>query len=202
MKPLLSDHELKQATVRDYKRYAERAGQSVDANELEKLAVADLQLADAYDAGRAPAKPSKADPDIGKAQRQTLAQEAANHGAEIVTGKTIKRELAALHAKPRPGSRWSFAMGRLARILARPNLPSRKPWEDCEMPALAKRVYEIKTFVALRGMAKVGDQENPLFGLSDHDFQRKFRRMIEDICDASTGKMGHWYVDAGRGMRK
>lgn len=200
MKPLVTGTALKDVTVRDYGRAMERAGQHIAPQDLERLAVSDLELADNFEHESQP-KTKKPERDKA-AERKTVEQEAHAAGASIVTGKTIKREIASLHAKPRPGSRWSFAMGRMARILARPCLPSRKPWEDCEMPALAKRVYEIQAFVLFRQMEKVGAQVNPLFGLSDRDFERKFRRMIEDICDASTGKMGHWYVDAGRGMRK
>lgn len=199
MKPLLSGVELKQATVRDYKRWAERAGQRVDVGELEKLAVADLQLADAYDRGRDPTAKVTPDPEREQAARQSLAEQAAEQGAEIVTGgtKTITRRLAPLHAKARPGSKWSFAMGRLARILQRPNIPSRTPWVDCEMPHLAKRVYRLKAFVGLdpmRRSEKVGGEVNPFYGLSDRDFERKFRRMIEDICDDSSARLGPWWV--------
>jgi hypothetical protein len=194
VKPLLSDQALKQATVRDYKRWAERAGQSVDAQALDRLAVADLELADNYDRSAKPAVPSAPDPEREQAARKSLDAEAAESGAEIVTGKMVKREIASLHAKSIPGSKWSYAMGRLARILARPNLPSRKPWEDCEIPRLAKRVYELKAFVLFRHMEKVGDQVNPLFGLSAVDFERKFRAMTIQICDESTGRLGTWWT--------
>lgn len=189
----LTDTELKARTVRDYTRYAERAGVPTDAAGLERLAVADLELADAYDR-EVENGPAKLKPEQIQRQRATLDEAAAAEGAEIVTGRTIRREIAALHAKPRPGSKWSFAMGRLARILQRPNLPSRTPWEDCEIPHLAKRVYRIQAFVTFRHLARVGSEENPLHGLSDADFQRKFRRMIEDICDASSSKLGPWWV--------
>lgn len=198
MKPLLSDQELKQATVRDYKRWAERAGQSVDANELEKQAVADLQLADNYDAGRTSVTPKKPDPERQRAQRESLAEQAAESGAEIVGSqeRVVTRRFASLHAKSVPGSRWSYAMGRLARILERPPIPSRRPWEDCQIPKLAKEVYRLKAFIELdpmRRMEKVGDEVNPFYGLSDKDFERKFRRLIENICDRSTGRLGQWY---------
>lgn len=203
MKPPISGVALKERTVRDYKRWAERVGRSVDADTLERQAVADLELADAFDRG-AVAPSSKPNPEKVQAKRETLAEQASEHGAEIVTGKTIKRELAALHAKARPGSKWSYAMGRLARILQRPALPSREPWKDCEIPALAKKVYRLQAFVALdpmRTQERVGGEVNPFYGLSDRDFSRKFRRLIEDICDESVGRLGHWYVDAGRGRR-
>lgn len=199
MKPPVTGTALKDATVRDYRRALERAGQRVDSQALERLAVSDLELADNFEHEARPK--TKAPARDKAAERKSVEQEAQAAGASIVTGKTIKREIASLHAKARPGSRWSFAMGRLARILARPSIPSKTPWVDCEMPALAKRVYEMQAFVVFRSMEKVGAQLNPFFGLSDLDFERKFRRMVEDVCDASTGKMGHWYVDAGRGMR-
>ena len=191
MKPLVTGTALKDATVRDYRRAFERSGQSVDSAALDRLAVADLTLADNFEhVGTPKAKPAR-----DKAtERKTLEQEAQASGASIVTGQMIKREIASLHAKPIPGSKWSYAMGRLARILARPNLPSRRPWEDCEIPRLAKRVYELKAFVLFRHMEKVGDQVNPLFGLNARDFERKFRAMTIQICDESTGRLGTWWT--------
>lgn len=191
--PLITGTALKDATVRDYKRWAERAGQSVDSAALERQAVADLELADNFE-NEAVHTERKASPEDAAAKRATLEQEAQAAGAEIVTGKMIRRQIASLHAKPRPGSKWSFAMGRLARILARPPLPSRKPWEDCEIPHLAKRVYELKAFVLFRHMEFVGDQRNPLHGLNAQDFERKFRAMTMQICDESSGRMGPWFV--------
>lgn len=199
MKPI-EGIALKERTVRDYTRNYERAGFRVDPAAIERLAVADLNLADNYDA----AIPDSAYvPDAAKdaakvAEKEAaVAEEAEKVGAEIVTGKMIRRELATLHASPRPGSKWSFAMGRLARILQRPNTPSRTPWKDCEIPHLAERAHKLQAFIALdpqRRMKKVGGERNPFYRLSDRDFERKFRRMIEDICDESSGRLGTWWT--------
>lgn len=191
MKALVTGTALKDATARDYRRAFERAGQHIEPAALERLAVADLDLADNFEHDSTPrTKPAR----DTATERKTLEQEAQASGATIVTGQMIKREIASLHAKPIPGSKWSYAMGRLARILARPNLPSRKPWEDCEIPHLAKRVYELKAFVTFRHLEKVGDQANPFFGLSARDFERKFRAMTMQICDESTGRLGTWWT--------
>ena len=183
---------LKDATVRDYRRSYERAGIRMDGVDFDRLAVADLELADNFEHEAKP-RARKADPDAA-AKRVTLEQEAEKAGAEIVTGQMVSRPIASLHAKSTPGSKWSYAMGRLARILARPPTPSRTPWEDCEIPRLAKRVYELRVFVTLRHMAKCGGQTNPLHGLNNRDFERKFRAMTMQICDESSGRMGPWWI--------
>jgi hypothetical protein len=200
VKPITDPIELKERTVRDYQRNYARAGLHVEPRALEQLAVADLGLADNYEAS-IPVSAYRPDPerDAAKAAEKELAveQEAAKVGAEVVTGKMTTRILPVLHAKARPGSKWSFAMGRLARILQRPNIPSRTPWADCEIPHLAQRVHRLQAFIRLDPMRRsefVGDERNPFYGLSDRDFGRKFRRMIEDICDDSAGRLGPWWV--------
>ena len=37
-------------------------------------------------------------------------------------------------------------------------------------------------------------RQNPFNGLSEHDCRRALVRFTEDICDASSGRMGPWWV--------
>jgi len=39
-----------------------------------------------------------------------------------------------------------------------------------------------------------GIDHNPFRGLSDKDAARMFMRRVYDICDRSTGVLGHWWV--------
>ena len=45
-----------------------------------------------------------------------------------------------------------------------------------------------------RQAPRPGDEANPFHGLDPIDFGAKFQRMIEDICDRSTSKLGPWWV--------
>ncbi len=63
----------------------------------------------------------------------------------------------------------------------------------CEMPKLAWEAMRIQAFIITRHVPpKFGSERNPFYGLSDVDFERKFRRLVEDLCDKSTGRMGPW----------
>jgi hypothetical protein len=42
--------------------------------------------------------------------------------------------------------------------------------------------------------AKRGFVRNQFDGMPDADVARLYRRLVEDICDRSTGVLGSWYV--------
>lgn len=199
MKEPITGVDLKERTVRDYKRWAERAGLPVDMAAIERLAVADCELGEAVERDRAPVTPAPPDPEKEREKRDELDRQAAEAGASIVRDqrKVVRKKLAALHATPKPGSRWSLALGRLARIVsgATPSTDRKKMVSTCEIPSLAWEALRIHAYVVTRHIPpRFGDEPNPFYGLTDRDFTRKFQRMVEDICDRSTGRMGPWFV--------
>jgi hypothetical protein len=105
----------------------------------------------------------------------------------------------ALYATPqRISERWGYAVARINRILegaARAN-NIKAAANGAEYPELATRFAELWSYYLTRTKSppSKGSDHNPFRRLSDRDASRKFIRMTEDICDASTGKLGAWYV--------
>ncbi len=91
---------------------------------------------------------------------------------------------------------WSHACARIARILEGSGqggaVTTEAATADAEMPKLAAEYLRLwKLYSWLRWC---NADWNPFRGLSDRDASRKFMRMVMDICDRSTGRMGGWWV--------
>ena len=202
MRPLITGIALKERTVRDYTRLAQRAGFPVDPAAIERLAAADCDLADRVDADARPAaKAAKPDPVKAAAVEAEKSGEldrlAAEAGTSIVRDqrKVVRKRLAALHAVPKPHSRWSNAVARMARIIAgaTPSTNRRAMVSTCECPDLAWEILRIQAWLITRHVPpRFGDELNPFYGLTDRDFVGKFQRLVEDVCDKSTGRLGSW----------
>lgn len=94
------------------------------------------------------------------------------------------------------GERWAHACARIYRILEGAGQGGASTTvaavRDAEMPLLAAeymRQFKLFTYLRFRD-----HDSNPYRGMSDRDSARKFMRIVEDICDRSTGKLGAWYV--------
>ncbi len=189
--PLTSPQQVREATVRDYKRNAERAGQSPPVEVLEKLAIADCEMADAYMRGLDLSPPRKKKP-------------AAEKPSRIIQPKDdIDTQLKAAPAqRDRPmtyldflaiSTRWPYAMGRMKRILegSQPNRDPIKVAESCEIPDLAVKVLRLQRNWLMRNR---DSRHNPFRGLNQRDALRLYVRAVEDICDQSTRRLGPWLV--------
>jgi hypothetical protein len=190
---------LKDATVRDYRRWTERAGERVDMAAIERQAVADCEVADKAIREQAARAHVVAAPDPEKEAEKAaeLSRQVAETGAELLDDAgaiTSRRTL--LTSKAMPKSQWSYAMGRVARILeGTPHNPPPgslqhdllrlKAWAAMRIPKRARHL------IATR---RAKDEQNPFDGKSERDFNRMLQRMIYDICDKSTGKFGPWWV--------
>lgn len=191
---LLAPHELREATIRDYKAAAERAGVRVDLRTLERMAVADCEMAERYQRDRVAAPAVKRDP---KERRAKIERELAGQGVTMVEPTdTVRQPLAAMHGKLQSGDRWEFALGRVARIMAGANQNANRviAYSTCELPHLAYAIFRIYADLTVRKAwrPRPGDEPNDFFGLSDVDANRLLQRKIEDVCDLSTGRLGAW----------
>lgn len=197
LKPLLTPQEIRNATIRDYTRAAERAGVRVDSQTIERAAVNDCELYDAVMRGvRTEPSQSSTQEKRRVERRNALADTMRETGARPVSRST-KLNIPILNGRPKLGSRWSFALGRIKRIVAGASQhpDPRVAFATCEIPKLAYEVFRIHAFVALRKFPpRSGDEPNPFYGLSDADFGRVLQRKLEDICDLSCGRMGPWFV--------
>ena len=199
--PPRSPQELREWTVEDF-TVMNRSQGLPDAREVvERQVVRDLELYDAVKREHpVPLAPTPSDVAEQRATRQEkIDARAAEKGATIQRqpGQVVSRPNIIEHGRPTPGSRWSYALGRLKRIVAgATNHPNPViATSTCEMPKLALEVYRMYAQVATRRVPmRPGDEANPFYGLSQVDFGRVLQRKIEDIADRSSGRLGPWFV--------
>lgn len=198
MAPALTGIALRDRTVRDYKRAAERAGAPVDLRQLEQQAIADCHTYDAVMRTQVPTAPAPPDPEKQAEREAALDVEAAKVGATVARDQTFdERPLPALHTAPTPMTKSAFALGRIHRIVSGAT-PHRNPkimCSTCEIPELAEQVLRLFALFASRHRKpRPGDEPNPFYGRRLKDIDRMMTRAIEDICDRSTGRLGPWWI--------
>lgn len=68
--------------------------------------------------------------------------------------------------------------------------------KGAQYKGLAQRYMETWVYFTTRDRPPPvkGTDHNPFRHLSDRDAERKFQRIVEDICDASTGVLGSWWT--------
>lgn len=191
--------ELREITVRDYLRDAERRGAPMTHAEAQRRALVDCQIHDAVIREERPRAPAPPDPAKAEAKAGELDRQAAALGAEVDHGqlKTRRAPLAALHKRHRVDSRAAFAKGRIRRILEGASMSSdlRVACSTATCPDLALEVLRLYANLFTRGVPRrPGDEQNPFFGMSDRDASRMAQAILENICDRSSGRLGPWWV--------
>lgn len=199
--PPRSPQELREWTVEDYSVMNQAMGLPADREAVERMAVRDLELYDAVMRERtstAPTPSAEAVAEQRASRQERVDAKAAEKGATIQRRDTTWRVPNKIeHAKAMPGSRWSYAMGRLKRILdGATNHPDPMvATSTCEIPALAREVFRIQAWVFTRRVPpRPQDEQNPFYGLSEADYVRVLQRRIEDVCDLSSGRLGPWWI--------
>lgn len=201
MSRLLTLPELREAMVRDYKRGYLMAGmrESEAKSVAEARAIAELAIVDAARANGDIVENSAKRPKERPADRpDVVAQQFAREGLARPSGETLR--FRSFHARPQSVSeRWGYAVARVRRILEGSGGAStfEQGTKNATMPKLAKEFsdlygYWLTMFAPPPPMGTV--DPNPFRGLSAKDASRKFIRLVEDICDRSTGVLGSWYV--------
>lgn len=199
---LLTDQELRAQMARDYAAAFRRAGlaESHAATLGDARALAELQIvAAAQRNGEIGGGGPRPKADKPGAFRPDVLQAAYDEGGFTrPTGDAVK--FRSLHARPQTVSeRWGYAVARISRILEGAGRAA--TFEDglknATIPALAKRFADLQGWFFTMGAPPPTNgraDPNPFRGLSSKDASRKFMRLVEDICDASTGVLGSWYV--------
>lgn len=190
--PIADPVALKEATVRDYRRDYGRIGVPLSARALERLAVRDLELVDAYERG-IDKSPRPKTPPKKKAPLIVTPEQAADEQLRPVLPEAQRERPVSLAEFTGASSRWPFAMGRIRRILEGATV-HRDPIVmamTATHPECALRVLRLFHDYKLRYRES---RHNPFRGLGRIDAIRKLVRMVEDICDASAGQMGPWWV--------
>lgn len=204
LRPITDPLELRDRTIRDYARNMGAAGMPSDVAGIERLAKADLELADGYNrdtpAGIAPTEAQRAA--ARQAAKEAAAEQARADGVEI---QRKPRDLGPQFDLPpeyERSERWMLAKGRLARIISGAGLPARHPdgsfnfhamTATCEVPHLAYRYLAAWCNFDLRYLPETA-RHNPFFMMSTREASLKLAREVEDICDASSGRLGPWQV--------
>jgi hypothetical protein len=191
---------LKDATVRDYKRWSETMGIAAPSTaQLEQQAIRDLLIVDAYRSG-VDAVRSRA-----RAPRARRAEAKLDHwsatggdGGRLVAPQGQRYRPRILYqAAHRVSERWAYACARIFRLLEGASIHKdiRMVASTAAHPKLALRFLELWANYLMRGPLQLRKaKHNPFDGLSDKDASRKFERMVYDICDASHGFNGPWWV--------
>lgn len=203
---------VRERMIRGYTESYRRAQIPMTPRQIEQQVIADCELVDAalargeISSGPRPsAKPAEPAP----ARRNLVAEAAAENGLRSGAGGTPIR-FRVLHADPTTVSeRWGYAAGRIKRILdgVRKDTSSLVvAVEHAECAALATEFADLWAhFKLFMGPPpKTGPDRNPFRGLSTRDAARKFQRLVEDICDRSTGipGFGPWFTGPGVAPRR
>lgn len=180
----------------------QRAGIEVTRDQVERQVIADCELVDSArssgDMNRpGPSKgpkPKRPDP-LAEAQQET--------GLRVIREGEAGRPIysRAMHHNPMLVSeRWGAAVARLARIL-QGGVEKRSTIVAAvtgggKLAKLAAEYTELWGNYMFRHQPPPlsGKDHNPFRGLSDRDASQKFMRLVEDICDKSTGELGTWYT--------
>lgn len=191
---------LRDRMIRGYTQSYARAKIRASAADIEKQVIADCQLVDAARAAgdlsatpKKKAKPKKRSNPLIEAQHTTNTRLSVNERKQVVRSRV-------LHGNPLAISeRWGAAAARISRILEgvrRDTSSLVVAVEDAEIGVLATEYADLWGHFMTRYQAPPlsGNDRNPFRGLSDRDAARKFQRLVEDICDRSTGRLGSWYV--------
>ena len=201
MKPP-SDIQLREVIAQDYKRNAERVGQTPDMGAIEAQVLADLAMVDQYESEQAskPARvPVKKERDI---RTDELDAEIEKHKLKVSVTDDPEDRPGDMICDAVPKSERAVRMfGRIKQILrprgdiaamARSGNDLRDCTRECTDPELAIEFLELWTwYMPLRALAS---SKNKFYWLSDGDAARLFVRGLEDICDKSTGRFGPWWV--------
>lgn len=203
LKPIGSALELRDATVRDYARAAERMGFPADSSAIEQQAVADLTIADRVIAEQKPRSEPRNRSDRKTAKRvDELDQALSAIGGRTInehhgeTGGQRQRDRM-LYGKPKKLAGvvwwWPHAMARLKRILQGARGTSLVvALQDAEAPKLAREFMQHWAAMLQRRPDHNPSPARPYDGLSDKDAERVFVRAVEDICDRSRKQLGPW----------
>ena len=196
----LTDAELRDATIRDYRNNALRAGVAPDMSAIERLVQFDLNLVDGFHrderpgptAAKSPAPVKRSDPYTEHLQEHGLKETDPNRKEQVDPLMDVNPQ--------RVSERFGYAMGRIKRILEPRGVvrAAARSWveavvAEASYPKLAQKYVNLWCWYQLRVWPSAS---NPFYGMSDRDAWRKFQRGVEDICDESTKEPGllHWYT--------
>lgn len=208
----LDPQTIRERMIRSYTAGYRRAGIDMSPRAIEQQVVSDCEIVDAARArGEISNGPKPGAPrEPAKPRVDHVAQAAAANGMRVnpAAGAIVRSRV--LHGDPtKVSERWGYAAGRIKRILEgirRDTSSLVVAVEHAELGKLATEFADLWShFKTFTGPApRSGPDRNPFRGLSTRDAARKFQRLVEDICDRSTGipGLGPWYTGPGVAARR
>lgn len=196
LKPVTDPHELKNLAVREYADKAQRMGRTVSSAALERFAVQELNLVDAFHRWARPASPKPRPAPAPAPPKNRLAELGLKPVERSSRERLAARTRVPLTERPVLDVSQKLAAG-MARILqimehgAEKATDFDKAIANAAVPRLAREFLRAWTGHKLRHRIS---RHNPFAGLSDVDADRMLERCIYDICDRSTGVLGPWWV--------
>mgnify|MGYP006921300508 CR=1 FL=1 len=200
----LSPIQLREATERDYRAAMTAHGIPFTDDSIRDQAIADLKLVDAAtrlgEIGGA--RPAAVDPEPAKERPDILAKAHEENKTRPVSPLNRPQPLRSrlFHGIPaRFGPRWPYAVARIGRICEGATATGEIGGgvDTATVPKLAKAFALLYANFMTRGLPpppRGQVDHNPFRHQSDADALRILERKVEDICDASTGVLGSWYV--------
>lgn len=190
--------EVREGMVEDYAANARKAGADVSISDIERIVQADLQVYEAVEREKKAAPAAKpAQPDE---REDTAALVAQQKGMELYRrpeNEWREDNNPMLAGDPRKVSaKFPAMMARIKRIMeARGNTRQRSlvaSLQEVAAPKLARKFVNLFLCYQSPTMPVKG---NPFREVGNpRDRARMFLRLVEDICDESTGTMGSWWV--------
>lgn len=199
---LTNPHELRERLTSLYVAQFRRTyGVEMARDLVAKKVIADLSYVDSVRrAGDLHESTSKAPAHVPPVDKRILATPTDDRPAPQPSGEQpIDYRPDVLFRNPMAiGERFALAMGRIARICEGVGVAKTfgVASTTAEMPALARRFADHYAWFMMRERPAPtrGVDRNPYRGMTDRDAARAFMRAVEDIADASSGKLGPWRV--------
>lgn len=183
--------------VEDYTDMARKNGANVSLADVERIVAEDLRIYEAVEREKKVAPPKAA---IADEREDTAAIVAGAHGMSLTrttVNEAADRRDPILDRDPRKVTlKFPAMMARIKRIMEpRGEVRQRtlaKSLEEVAAPSLARRFVNL--FICYQSPS-MPVKANPFRDVANpRDRARMFLRGVEDICDASTGAMGPWWV--------
>lgn len=202
----------REAMVADELAIAARAGVPMTTADAEQWVSRGLAIYEAVER-EAPSTWTPTAPTPAEAQERATERQArkAESLAEVAASQPMMvdaRLSRVAHATSVPTDRWSLAKGRVSMLLrnATPHVSPTIQAATCDQPALAERLIVLfheaartqgRRHSGLWGKRPRYERRNPFWGIGPGDFGKVLQRLVEDICDQSTGCPGYgpWRVD-------
>lgn len=204
--PVIDPHELKDRTLRDYTRNAGVMGMPTDAADIERLVLADLQLADGFKRDEKPLREAKKESAEERAERhrRTGEQIAGLTDATVIYDQRPQEWGPRLDLPKDIGlsEKWMLAKGRMLRVMEGASLPIKHPDGTLDFKSMTatcgypQGAYDYLSHWFSLDMRNVFEtrNHNPYFGMSHRDASLKFVAETMNICDRSSGRFGPWLV--------